>query len=75
MEVSQHTAEPTASVHSAGFSEAQPVHLLLALCDLTPLPTVLYNPLVWLLGKTQGRSSPATSVLFDVRPCPHIYYM
>jgi hypothetical protein len=35
----------------------------MALTNMAPLPTVLYNPVVWLLQRSQGRTAPITTVM------------
>jgi hypothetical protein len=43
---------PAHTRRAAGMEDAQPVHLLLALARMEPLPTLLHNPLTFLCKPT-----------------------
>jgi hypothetical protein len=39
-----------------GHTSIKPGHLLLAVLRMAPLPTVLYNPLTWMMNRVPGLS-------------------
>jgi hypothetical protein len=41
------------SMHS-GHASAKPGHLLLAVSRMTPLPTILHNPVTWVISRAPG---------------------
>jgi hypothetical protein len=49
-----------------GGDQAQPAHLLLALLNMTPLPTVLHNPVTWVIDKSTKRHEVPYMVLSKV---------